>query len=435
VAAAGAGFVYTATVTRVLGAEGFASLALATSLVLGASLVSNLGLASVLVRAIARAATQASRQRIDRILTTVAAWSGAGAVAAALVVVALLPMAARSWPALEPLLAWRFPIAAWIVMHAVQRMGSEALRGFKNIGAATFLAGVVTNTVATLLLWFALRTDYGGIDLGAEGLGLVVTAVLTALTVNAVGLAVIVTRERRAVPVDDEPPDEPLRRELAGAGPLLLIGVTGYLLTNADLWIVGAHADAADLGAYSAAQRFILLVSTPLLMVQSVVAPYVASLHHRGRHADIERLIRGAGAIAAVPSLTVVAIAVAAGEQIMAWVFGSGFERGGVVLTILAIGLVASSFVPLTGVSLVMTGHERPLSHATVVIGIATLAVALIAAPRWGAVGVATAFALGRFTQAMVELLLVRHRLGIWAWADVRPQRVLAALRMGDDNS
>lgn len=429
IAAAIAGFAYSTTTARLLGPESFGALVLATSLVLGASLISNLGLASITLRAVARAGVADSRHALDRTLVRVGMVAGSGALLVATIVAAALPATARFWPVMAPLAeAWPW-IAAWIVLHAIQRLGSEALRGLKNIGAATFLAGTVTNAIATVALWLVLRTGSDPVVLDD-----VWRALIVALVANALILGGVLARERAALSGGgaEDSGREPSKPLLTGALPLFWLSVTTFLLTNGDVWILGATAAADQLGAYGAAQRIMVLVSTPLLMVQAVVPAYLAGFHHQGRRADLELLMRGAAGLAAVPTLAVLAATTLGASGAMAWLFGADYAPGGIFLTVLSLGLVLPMLSSLAATTLVMSGYERALSRSWLVIGTATILAALLVAPTFGAIGVAIAMATGRNALALAEVRLVRVHLGLSGWADLRPRRMLAALRMSD---
>jgi O-antigen/teichoic acid export membrane protein len=77
------------------------------------------------------------------------------------------------------------------------------------------------------------------------------------------------------------------------------------------------------------------------------------------------------------------------------------------------------------GVALMMTGHQRAMMVITLVSGSVSIAGGLLAAPRFGAIGVAVTTSSAQVLQNLLQLLLVRQRLGIWTTIQFSPKALM----------
>jgi len=177
--------------------------------------------------------------------------------------------------------------------------------------------------------------------------------------------------------------------------------------------IAGAYVSSEDLAYLTAAQRTATLTSFVLMVVNMVVAPRYARLWKEGNIAQIQKLAKWStrGMIAIV--LPIVAVMIVFPKFVMG-LFGEGFEQGALLLTIMAIGQFINVATGSVGYLLNMSGHERDFRRVTFFAGPLTIILALAFTHYWGALGAASATAIGLSVQNLLALAMVKKRLGFW---------------------
>ena len=111
--------------------------------------------------------------------------------------------------------------------------------------------------------------------------------------------------------------------------------------------------------------------------------------------------------------LPVVAVMIVFPEFVMG-LFGKGFEQGALLLTIMAIGQFINVATGSVGYLLNMSGHEKDFRRVTFFAGPLTIILALAFTHYWGALGAASATAIGLSVQNLLALAMVKKRLGFW---------------------
>ncbi|WJR69361.1 lipopolysaccharide biosynthesis protein [Neorhizobium sp. CSC1952] len=204
--------------------------------------------------------------------------------------------------------------------------------------------------------------------------------------------------------------------------PLFLVDGIGFLLTNADVVVVGIYLPPDQVGIYYAAAKTIVLVQFVYFSIKAAAGPRFSAIMAEG---DMPALAAFAGQMARWsfwPSLAVGLVALAAGELLLS-LFGSAFTAGYWLMAILFAGILAKSLVGPGEVLLSMAGHQ----NLCVLLYAATLAASIglyvVLIPRLGLTGAALATAAGMMIEAVLLHIAVRRTLGIvlFAFADPAP--------------
>jgi O-antigen/teichoic acid export membrane protein len=224
-----------ALLARLLSPENMGAYFLAFSVVTGMALAARMGLDNSVVKIVAESLGLQEYTRARQVLKPLFML----AALSTLVIASVVWLFAGRWLAESvfgsPAMAGATGlIALWIVALAFQQLLAETFRGFHNIRLATLIGGSVTTLLSALAyasVWFA------------EGQANLATAV--ALRVTATGITVaaaawLLLRTVRPLQGGDPSP-VPARAILHESWPLLISNVTYYVLTHADLWILGAY--------------------------------------------------------------------------------------------------------------------------------------------------------------------------------------------------
>ncbi len=204
--------------------------------------------------------------------------------------------------------------------------------------------------------------------------------------------------------------------------PLFLVDGIGFLLTNADVVVVGLYLPPDQVGIYYAAAKTIVLVQFVYFSIKAAAGPRFSAIM---AEEDMTSLAAFAGQTARWsfwPSLAVGLCALAAGELLLS-LFGSAFTAGYWLMAILFSGILAKSLVGPGEVLLSMAGRQNlcVLLYAVTLSASIGLNMALI--PRFGLTGAAMATAFAMMIEAILLHIAVRRTLGIvlFAFADPLP--------------
>lgn len=389
----------------------FLFITLVTSVVAAAGL----GLPRAAVRLVARhLAVAHPGEAVGTLVSAVRSVAVAGVVAAVLT---------ATWPGRWVVSAvWETPLldgvlviaAVMIAAEALRILLSESLRGLHDYRSVA-LTGEGARAAITALAIAALALVVGRTQLRTA----VVLTMAVSVAVAAVAAALLLSRLKKLGP----------RRPVAVAPllalslPLMVHDVTNLLLNSGDVWVIGATRSPRDVAVYAAAVRVVLLVRVPMFLLSQALAPTISELHAVGDHRRLERMVRGAACLAAIPTLLLVPAGLLFGESVLRVVFGDFYAQGATVLVILSLGEAANGLTGPTAITLSMTGQQRALMGCSVVALVATLAGEILLVGPFGLPGVAAASAGGVALFHGMLMLVIRRRLGIWTFASPKAVR------------
>jgi len=199
---------------------------------------------------------------------------------------------------------------------------------------------------------------------------------------------------------------------LSITGPIFFVESFIYLLTNADVLVVGAFLPPDQVAVYFATAKTLALVHFVYFSVKAGVAPRYAGYAHGGRRHELAAFARETASWTFWPSLLMAGIVLALGQPILA-LFGPGFDAGYPYLFVLVLGVLARASVGPAESLLTMSGHQKACAivYAITLAIYLTLAVALI--PRFGLWGAAVALAASTAFEASALAWTAWRRLGI----------------------
>ena len=377
-----------------------------------AALLAQLGLGSAIIKllgeALSRQDAGAARGAIRAILT----WALAGAVFMATITYT----APGRWAAIAmfnspSMLALLGVTAAIVALTSLQNLAAETLRGFGDIPKASIAGGLLTAAVFALaLLYYTVMYEH-------STLRAVLWANAFALTLATAVGGYWLSRAYRDLRGHRPVPPVGL---VNLAAPLLVVNVGGFVLMQADLWILGMYKSQAEVAVYGAASRLAGTLWMLTTVVLAVLAPIIAQKCAHNEKSELQRVLRAAATASALAALPVVAAFAAFPKGILTLVYGSFYATGAPILAILALGLFVNILLGIRGYVLMMTGHQRVLMRL-VILGAAVNIVACTVAARYGTtVSVALAAVGANVLTYLLEIWLVRKTVGIWTLFSVR---------------
>jgi O-antigen/teichoic acid export membrane protein len=198
--------------------------------------------------------------------------------------------------------------------------------------------------------------------------------------------------------------------------PVFLVDGIGFLLTNADVVVVGITMPPDQVAVYFAAAKTIVLVQFVAFAVKAAAAPRFAAIL---AGSDTSALAAFAGQTARWsfwPALVIGLAILLVGEHLLA-LFGPTFTAGYWLLPVLFAGILTKALVGPGEVLLSMAGRQKlcVLIYAAVLAIAITLNILLI--PRYGLGGAAMATACAMMAEAVLLHIALRLTLGIRMFA------------------
>jgi O-antigen/teichoic acid export membrane protein len=193
--------------------------------------------------------------------------------------------------------------------------------------------------------------------------------------------------------------------------PIFLVEGFFFMLTNADVLMLGAYMEPDDVAVYFATVKTLALVHFVYFAVKAGVAQRYAAFTH-GDPGRLAAFARETVSWTFWPSLLMALIVLALGKP-MLMLFGPGFDQGFPLLFVLVFGVVARAAVGPCESLLTMSGNHNVCAAVyalTLALNIG-LSIALI--PALGLWGAAIATALSMIFEAAALSLTVWRKLGI----------------------
>jgi O-antigen/teichoic acid export membrane protein len=373
------------------------------------SVISNLGFPLTLLRFIPQYRRQRSERRLVGLMRV-----GYGSTLIAAILVALVGVGfVVSNAEMDPTTRSAFLVGLWIVpVLTIAEIQSGAARAF----GRTLLALMpprVGRPVFVVSGAFLLLVVQGSIT-SVNALAASVAAVLIVTFWQGIALA-------RSWRSSFEPSYEPAVWR-GVAVPLWMLAVFQLVSNRADVLVVGGFLSPDDVAVYVAASRTATLATLALAAVTVLAAPTFASLQGDGDKDDLARVAVSTTRLAFWPTLAIVLVLVAFGDQVLA-LFGPEFVRGRWVLAILAIGQLFNAGVGAVGSLLNMTGHQKDSLRVFATTAGINLVLSIFLVPRLGLMGAALSTAVTTVLWNLWLHRLVYRRLGIRMWVLNRSPR------------
>lgn len=315
----------------------------------------------------------------------------------------------------------------WLLFSTLQRQLAETFRGLNDIRGATLFGGLRNNGIigslltcgVILVLWAS-----GAMSLAAA----FTTMVCTSLLVMALAAWTLWRRLRGTG--DRAPADHPRPAGLFGewstarvlheGWPLWLASLIAVLRAQISGWFAAGFDTAGHVALFAIAERFALLLTAPLTIVNMLLPPVVAELHARSENKRMERVVQAIGGLASLPCLAILLTIVLVGGPLLGLLFGDHYEAAYPMLVILCIGQLANIATGSWQVVLPMTGLRRQTLQVSMWALVVLCACCFVGGHVAGALGVAVGASVGVIVGNLLGLFTARRHLAIWTFISVR---------------
>ncbi len=193
--------------------------------------------------------------------------------------------------------------------------------------------------------------------------------------------------------------------------PIFLVESFFFLLTNADVLMVGFYLTPHDVAVYYATVKTLALVHFVYFAVKAGVAQRYAHFTH-GEADRLAAFARETVSWTFWPSLAMALVVLALGKPMLA-LFGPGFDEGFAFLFILVIGVVARASVGPAESLLTMSGNQNVCAAVYAATLALNIGLNVVLIPWLGLWGAAISTAIAMSFEAAALSYTVWRRLGI----------------------
>lgn len=285
---------------------------------------------------------------------------------------------------------------------------SDVLQGISRANSWTLSAlspAYITRPI--LILVFMGGALIAGYEPCAENA--IIAAILATYVTTIAQLVEVTTRLDRRLPAG--PRRIEFRQWFAVSLPIFLVESFFFLLTNADVLMVGVFMQPDDVAVYFATVKTLALVHFVYFAVKAGVAQRYAQF----THSDPEKLAAFARETVSWtfwPSLLMAMVVLVLGKP-MLMLFGPEFDSGYPLLFLLVAGVVARAAVGPAESLLTMSGNQNICAAVYAMTLVINIGLSVLLIPAFGLWGAAIATALSMIFEASALSFTVWRKLGI----------------------
>lgn len=402
VAGAGLAFGFNVAIARLLGADGAGVYFSGLSVVMIGSVIGRFGLDGTLLRFVSSLYAKddlAGTRAVNALGLRIAVGLASGVALTGFLVSPWLAEALFRKPDLAVPLRW---MCLAILPFAVFNLEAESLKGLKKVRDAMIVQTVCLPFAGLLLIW-PLANGFGTLGAAWSYLG----ASAAAATLGMIAWR----RATERWPV--EPAAFPVKRLLQSCRPLFVTSLMSRaVLPWSPLFLLGIWASTEEVGIFGAATRVAMLASFMLATINNVLAPKLAELYARGEMDAMATTARRSAALVTLLASPVFLVLIFGAGKVLA-LFGPGFERGSLILAILAFGQLVNSLTGSVNYLLIVTGNEAIVRNVTTLAAAVLVVLCLILLPIYGALGAAVSAAVAVAGQNLFAAYEVWKKFGI----------------------
>ncbi|MFI8687625.1 flippase [Rossellomorea sp. NPDC077527] len=199
---------------------------------------------------------------------------------------------------------------------------------------------------------------------------------------------------------------------LAYSLPLLLATMMGTLINRIDIIMIGSLLSNTDVGIYQITIQVSNMVSVLLLIFNTVLAPRISELYHRGKDEELKLLYVKATRFLAVFSLITTTLLLIFSQFVLN-LFGEDFVMGQTALIYRSIGQFVNIAVGGVWLMLSMTGKPKFQLYANICALLINITLNAILIPSNGINGAAFASMVTLSFTNIVGYIVVSKRFGV----------------------
>jgi O-antigen/teichoic acid export membrane protein len=197
------------------------------------------------------------------------------------------------------------------------------------------------------------------------------------------------------------------------AFPIFLVEGFFFLMTNADVLMVGFFRPPDEVGVYFATVKVLALVHFVFFAVKAGVSQQFAAYTEPGDRAALRVFARQTVGWTFWPSAAIGAAVLLLGEFLLS-LFGAEFAEGYPLLFVLVAGVLFRASIGPAESLLNMTGYQNACAKIFAAVLVVNLALNIVLIPAYGLMGAAVANASATFLEAALLFFMTWRRIGVF---------------------
>jgi len=197
--------------------------------------------------------------------------------------------------------------------------------------------------------------------------------------------------------------------------PLFLAELVHVIMLRIDILMISAFLGASDVGVYGIVLRISNLLMVPLMSLDAIIYPMMASAFGQKAKGDIERLYKLSSHWVMMIMTPIVVITLVFTRDILAF-FGPEFVTGATALRLVAIGVTFRIVAGSVAGVLLMGGHSKLIFYNSLGALVFNIVANYYLVPRYGIFGaaLATGVVMTLWGVIMVVEVFVIYRFVFW---------------------
>ncbi len=384
----GMGYLFVLLVARAYGAEAMGVFILSFTVLQITSVISRLGMDTLLLRVTGEYATKVNgREIIIDTYKNLLLFTIPFTIFVSVILYLYAPFIAI-YVFHKPILVDSIQLASFgvlpLTMLSIHR---ESLRGLKKIMIFSFFISLSIPLFATIILIILIYVSTGvNMPLYAQVIALLVSALfsiflwkhhITALRFNVCKDEIINSKLS-------------IRKMFSISLPMMLAGSLYMIMNWTDTVMLGMYVSEEEIGIYSVALKIATLTSITLMAINSIAAPKFAEMWGKNDLFGLEKIVQQSTKIIFYTTLPLLII-ILLFPQFLLSMFGDEFIVGKWALVILIIGQFFSAISGSVSNILQMTGHQKIFQNIIILALIVNISLNYFLIPIYGINGAAIA--------------------------------------------
>lgn len=387
---------------RLLGAEGYGTVAVAMSIAQITATVAMLGLGQLAVREIPRRLATGNPEGA----TSFTRFAVLATLAFSCTLAAGLEIATASNAVIAPHYRTAMAIGAFLIPPlALVTLLRGLAQGYGNVAGAQVPGDVLRPAV--------MVSAFGGtflLGLGATEQSYMHSALAASTVAALAGAAIIWNISRKHPPAPARA--HARRRWMAEAMPFLGLGLVGMLQGEINTLLLGWLAGPKEAGLFQPVLRLMPLLALPVQAADMSYAPKVAELWEREDLAKLNQ-ITSRFTVTTTALTALVSLSLAATSPWLLQAFGTDFGPSASLLWYMAAAQIFNAACGPIGTLLNMTGHSRTALSGQLAGLVSNIGIGLWLTPTLGAKGAVLAMVTGVIVCNSVTILALMKTSGI----------------------
>lgn len=311
-------------------------------------------------------------------------------------------------------------VIIWTVLTTLQNLLAEIFRAFHNIHYTVIFGGLISNII-TFISFIAIAQL-----LTEPQLVHYIYSTILAFSINIFAASLVFFFQISKLPKGGS---IDLSALFDTSIPLLFTDLMNYIVNNSSIWIVAIYLSQADVALYGLANRIVMLISLPIFIVNSVIAPFISQFNEINQKERLENIIRLLATITSIVSLGFVIAILLFGNKLIVNQFGNFYEDSFSVLAILLFGKLAHTLAGSCGMVLMLTGYQKYIMSITMVFGLIGVFLMIYVAETYGIIGIALTSILVVSLQNLTMVITVMMTKGIKTFSYFDPIFMIRKLK------